>query len=115
MMSRKDYRGISEILVEYRQGIEADEFLELCRDFAEYMKRDNPRFDTLMFLKACKAMPQPRMPLGAYGPGRICMYPTKIFAKLCETILALYGVSVMKCRWCVIVYKYTKKVGNKNE
>jgi hypothetical protein len=57
MMSRKDYRGISEILVEYRQGIEADEFLELCRDFAEYMKRDNPRFDTLMFLKACKAMP----------------------------------------------------------
>jgi len=57
MMSRKDYRGISEILVEYRQGIEADEFLELCRDFAEYMKRDNPRFDTLVFLKACKAMP----------------------------------------------------------
>ena len=56
-MSRKDYKTFSGILIDYRQGMEADEFLELCRDFAEYMKRDNPRFDTLVFLKACKAMP----------------------------------------------------------
>jgi hypothetical protein len=55
MMTRKDYVAVSSILKEYRQSIEAVDYLDLCSDFAKYMAQDNERFDAVRFLEACKA------------------------------------------------------------
>lgn len=53
MMTRKDYIAVSDILKEYRETIPAEEYTNLCNDFADYMESDNPRFQDLTFLKAC--------------------------------------------------------------
>lgn len=55
MMTRKDYIAVSNILVEYRQSMYAEDYLDLCVDFAKYMALDNERFDATRFLEACKA------------------------------------------------------------
>jgi hypothetical protein len=66
MMTRKDYVAVSNILSEYQEVMEADEYLDMCRDFAKYMAQDNERFDPLRFLQACgivfrdEDMPAPR-------------------------------------------------------
>ena len=54
MMTRKDYVAVANILKEYRQSIPAEDYLDLCNDFADYMEQDNPRFQDLTFLKACE-------------------------------------------------------------
>ena len=63
MMTRKDYVAVSSILKEYRQSIEAVDYLDLCSDFAKYMAQDNERFDVVRFLEACKAY----IPTGEYS------------------------------------------------
>lgn len=54
MMTRKDYVAVANILKEYRQSMEARDYSDLCNDFADYMEKDNPRFQDLTFLKACQ-------------------------------------------------------------
>jgi len=53
MMTRKDYVAVSEILSDYAEVIEADEYFTMCLDFAKYMAQDNDRFDTRRFMEAC--------------------------------------------------------------
>ena len=53
MMTRKDYVAVSEILSDYAEVIEADEYFTMCLDFAKYMAQDNDRFDARRFLEAC--------------------------------------------------------------
>lgn len=53
MMTRKDYVAVSNILRDYQEVIEADEYFDMCRDFAKYMAQDNERFDGARFLEAC--------------------------------------------------------------
>lgn len=53
MMTRKDYVAVSKILSNYEEVMDADEYLDLCRDFAKYMAQDNERFDARRFLEAC--------------------------------------------------------------
>lgn len=53
MMTRKDYVAVSNILADYQEVIEAEEYLDMCRDFALYMAKDNDRFDSRRFLEAC--------------------------------------------------------------
>ena len=53
MMTRKDYVAVSNILADYQEVIDAVEYLDLCRDFAKYMAKDNERFDSRRFLEAC--------------------------------------------------------------
>lgn len=66
MMTRKDYVAVSNILKEYPQAMYAEDYLDLCRDFAKYMAQDNERFDSLRFLEACgivfqkEDMPSPK-------------------------------------------------------
>ena len=55
MMTRKDYVAVANILKEYRQSMEEKDYSDLCNDFADYMEKDNPRFQDLTFLKACQA------------------------------------------------------------
>jgi rhamnogalacturonyl hydrolase YesR len=52
MMTRKDYVAVSDILRPYAE-VMAEDYVEIARDFASYMSRDNPRFDTGRFLEAC--------------------------------------------------------------
>jgi hypothetical protein len=69
MMTRKDYVAVSNILKDYQEVIDAYEYLDLCRDFAKYMARDNDRFDAIRFLEACgvripkEEYPQPKSAL----------------------------------------------------
>ena len=53
MMTRKDYVAVSQILSDYAEAIEPDEYFTMCLDFAKYMALDNDRFDTYRFLEAC--------------------------------------------------------------
>jgi len=53
MMTRKDYIAVSEILSNYKEDIEPDDYFTMCLDFAKYMAQDNDRFDTLRFMEAC--------------------------------------------------------------
>jgi len=55
MMTRKDYVAVSEILSDYAEVIHPEEYLEMCRDFARYMAKDNPRFDSRRFIEACQS------------------------------------------------------------
>jgi rhamnogalacturonyl hydrolase YesR len=52
MMTRKDYVAVSDILRPYAE-VMAEDYVEIARDFASYMSRDNPKFDTGRFLEAC--------------------------------------------------------------
>jgi len=53
MMTRKDYVAVSEILSDYAEVMPAEEYLDLVRDFALMMKKDNDRFDNTRFFEAC--------------------------------------------------------------
>jgi len=53
MMTRKDYVAVSEILSDYAEVMPAEEYLDLVRDFALMMKKDNDRFDNTRFSEAC--------------------------------------------------------------
>jgi hypothetical protein len=53
MMTRKDYIAVSNILREYRQSMYAEDYSDLVADFAEYMLKDNERFDLTRFTEAC--------------------------------------------------------------
>jgi hypothetical protein len=60
MMTRKDYIAVSNILREYRQSMYAEDYSDLVADFAEYMLKDNERFDLTRFTEACN------IPVGEY-------------------------------------------------
>ncbi len=64
MMTRKDYIAVSEILGDYQEVMDGDEYFSLCLDFAKYMAKDNDRFDTKRFLEACGVS----IPETAYPP-----------------------------------------------
>jgi hypothetical protein len=53
MMTRKDYIAVSNILKEYRDVMDSVDYLDLVEDFAEYMLKDNDRFDSVRFSEAC--------------------------------------------------------------
>jgi hypothetical protein len=53
MMTRKDYVAVSEILSDYAEVMPPEEYLDLVRDFALMMKKDNDRFDNTRFFEAC--------------------------------------------------------------
>ena len=44
MMTRKDYVAVAEILSNYQEVIEADEYYEMVMDFGKMMRLDNERF-----------------------------------------------------------------------
>ena len=52
-MTRKDYVAVSNILSDYQEVMDLDEYFTMCLDFAKYMAQDNERFDTLRFMEAC--------------------------------------------------------------
>jgi hypothetical protein len=53
MMTRKDYIAVSEILSDYAEVMPPEEYLDIVRDFAKMMKKDNDRFDGVRFFEAC--------------------------------------------------------------
>jgi len=53
IMTRKDYVAVSNILSDYQEVMDLDEYFTMCLDFAKYMAQDNERFDTRRFLEAC--------------------------------------------------------------
>jgi len=53
MMTRKDYVAVANILSDYQDVIEADEYYQMVMDFGKMMKLDNVRFDLSRFLIAC--------------------------------------------------------------
>lgn len=53
MMTRKDYVAVSEILADYQEAMEADEYYAMVMDFGKMMKLDNARFDLSRFMIAC--------------------------------------------------------------
>ena len=53
MMTRKDYVAVAEILSDYKEVIEFDEYYQMVLDFGKMMKLDNTRFDLSRFLIAC--------------------------------------------------------------
>ena len=53
MMTRKDYVKVAQILSDYQEVIEADEYYSLVMDFGKMMKLDNTRFDLSRFMIAC--------------------------------------------------------------
>ena len=53
MMTRKDYIKVSNILANYQEVMEADDYYELVVDFGKMMKLDNERFDLSRFMIAC--------------------------------------------------------------
>lgn len=53
MMTRKDYIAVSEILSDYQEVMDADEYYEMVMDFGKYMRLDNERFDLSRFMIAC--------------------------------------------------------------
>jgi hypothetical protein len=55
MMSKKDYIAVSNILSNYREVIDSEEYFQMCVEFAKYMSKDNTRFEISVFLKACHA------------------------------------------------------------
>ena len=53
MMTRKDYIKVSNILADYQEVMEADDYYELVMDFGKMLKLDNERFDLSRFMIAC--------------------------------------------------------------
>ena len=53
MMTRKDYIAVSNILKEYKQAMFAEDYADIVVDFADYMRKDNERFDYDRFSEAC--------------------------------------------------------------
>ena len=53
MMTRKDYIAVANILSNYQEVIEADEYYQMVMDFGKMMKLDNTRFDLSRFVMAC--------------------------------------------------------------
>ena len=53
MMTRKDYVKVAQILSDYQEVIDADEYYSLVMDFGKMMKLDNTRFDLSRFMVAC--------------------------------------------------------------
>ena len=53
MMTRKDYVAVANILSDYQEVIEADEYYQMVMDFGKMMKLDNVRFDLSRFTIAC--------------------------------------------------------------
>jgi hypothetical protein len=53
MMTRKDYVAVAEILSDYQEVIEADEYYQMVMDFGKMMRLDNERFDLSRFMIAC--------------------------------------------------------------
>ena len=53
MMTRKDYVKVAQILSDYQEVIEADEYYSMVMDFGKMMKLDNTRFDLSRFMIAC--------------------------------------------------------------
>ena len=53
MMTRKDYVAVAEILSDYKEVIEFDEYYQMVLDFGKMMKLDNTRFDLSRFVMAC--------------------------------------------------------------
>jgi hypothetical protein len=52
-MTRKDYIVIAEVLRKFSTSLEITEFEDLVSEFSEVMKKDNDRFDTERFSRAC--------------------------------------------------------------
>jgi hypothetical protein len=53
MMTRKDYVAVANILADYQEVIEADEYYQMVIDFGKMMRLDNERFDLSRFMIAC--------------------------------------------------------------
>ena len=53
MMTRKDYVAVSEILSNYQDVMDSDDYYEMVMDFGKMMKLDNTRFDLSRFMVAC--------------------------------------------------------------
>jgi hypothetical protein len=53
MMTRKDYVAVSDILSNYQDVMDSDDFYEMVIDFGKMMKLDNVRFDLSRFMLAC--------------------------------------------------------------
>ena len=52
-MTRKDYIVIAEVLRKFSTSLEITEFEDFVSEFSEVMKKDNDRFDTERFSRAC--------------------------------------------------------------
>ena len=53
MMTRKDYVAVADILSNYQDVMDSDDYYELVMDFGKMMKLDNIRFDLSRFMLAC--------------------------------------------------------------
>jgi hypothetical protein len=53
MMTRKDYVAVSNILSNYQDVMDSDDYYEMVMDFGKMMKLDNTRFDLSRFMLAC--------------------------------------------------------------
>lgn len=53
MMTRKDYVAVAEILSEYRNVMDRNDFEDLVNDFADFFFADNPNFSPNRFELAC--------------------------------------------------------------
>ena len=53
MMTRKDYVKVAQILSDYQEVIDANEYYQMVMDFGKMMKLDNTRFDLSRFMVAC--------------------------------------------------------------
>lgn len=52
-MTRKDYVKVAQILSDYQEAMEPDEYYAMVVDFGKMMKLDNVRFDLSRFMIAC--------------------------------------------------------------
>ena len=53
MMTRKDYVAVSDILSNYQEVMDSDDYYQMVVDFGKMMKLDNIRFDLSRFMIAC--------------------------------------------------------------
>ena len=53
MMTRKDYVKVAQILSDYQDVMDSDDYYEMVMDFGKMMKLDNTRFDLSRFMIAC--------------------------------------------------------------
>jgi hypothetical protein len=53
MMTRKDYVAVSNILSNYQDVMDSDDYYEMVMDFGTMMRMDNDRFDLSRFMSAC--------------------------------------------------------------
>jgi len=53
MMTRKDYVAVSNILSNYQDVMDSDDYYEMVMDFGKMMRLDNERFDLSRFMIAC--------------------------------------------------------------